>query len=69
MRVVDNNELLARKKESNKRNIIWGIKKCKFNNGLISQISLGSTARSSQVNLVWGDDLLSESNAGKYTLE
>ncbi len=69
MRVIDNNEMLLSKKEHNKKNMIWGVKKCGYNKGVIKSITVGSTGRSAQVSLCWCDDILSDASMGKYPPE
>ena len=69
MRIIDNNELLMDKKEKNKKNLTWGIKKCGYNKGVIKSTTLGSTGRSSQVSLAWLDDLLSPQSEAKFPPE
>ncbi len=67
--IVDNNELLAEKKEHNKKALVWGNKNCKYNGGRIKGITLGSTGRSKHVNWLFIDDIYGKEGGEKYTNE
>src|SRR4030042_3059854 len=57
--LVDTNELLLEKKDSEKRReLIWSQDQFEYNDGLFETVSLGSVIRSAHVNFVFIDDLL-----------
>lgn len=67
--IIDNNELLAEKKETNRKALIWATYKCIYNGGRIKGITLGSTSRSKHINFSFVDDVMGKEGSNKYSNE
>ena len=62
--IVDENQMLSRKKFKHGKTEIWSSKGCIYNYGRIKSITLGSTSRSKHPNMIIIDDILGKTDSG-----